>query len=481
MNMKTVKGKKKDKDNVFKLWGGRFEQEPAEVVNRFTNSLLSDARLALYDIKTDFAQAEGLLHAGVFELSEYRRTLNGLKKIEIEIKTGKFVFDKQDEDIHTAIEKRLYALIGDTAYKLHTGRSRNDQIATTFRLYLIEEIKNIVGKLLNIQALLCSRASKLLNVYAPGFTHTQHAQPVLLSHYLLAYAEMVNRDIERLLHAYYSTSVMPLGSGALAGTPYNINRQAMASLLKFREISNNSIDAVSDRDFAIDVTYALSIIMMHFSRFSEELILWSTDEFGFISLPDRLSTGSSIMPQKKNPDVAELIRGKTGRVYGALINLLTMMKGLPLAYNRDMQEDKPAVFDAVDTVGIVLEVLASLVDGMKINNRKLDESLSHGNLLATDIADYLVIHGMPFRKAHELTGKIVLCAIKKGVDISLLNYEDFKSFSPLFKPDITCILNIKNSVNSRNVHGGTAEKQVKKAIEKLEKKINHYADLLKRL
>ncbi len=479
--MKNDKNKKHNRDNVFKLWGGRFEQEPADVVTRFTHSLLSDARLALYDIKGSVAQAEGLLHTGILDPSEYKRTKDGLRKIELEIITGRFAFDRQDEDIHTAIEKRLYSLIGDVAYKLHTGRSRNDQVVTAFRLYLLDEIKHIITGLLHIQSVLCLRASKYLGISIPGFTHTQHAQPVLLSHHLLAYAEMFGRDIERLYHAYYSTSVMPLGSGALAGTPYNIDREAMAKLLKLKEISNNSIDAVSDRDFAIDTAYALSVLMMHFSRFSEELILWSTSEFGFVSLPDSLTTGSSIMPQKKNPDVAELTRGRTGKVYGSLFNLLTMMKGLPLSYNRDMQEDKPAVFDAVDTVKMVLEVWAVMIDGMVFDTKRLNESLVQGNLLATDIADYLVRQGMPFRKAHELTGKIVLYAIKKGVDVSSLDYEEFRAFSPLFNPDITRILDIKTSINSRAVHGGTAEKQVKNAIEMLEKKIKRYEDLLKRL
>ncbi len=479
--MKNIKHKKQNKDNVFKLWGGRFEQEPDEAVNKFTNSLLSDMRLALYDIKGSIAQAEGLVRAGIFNPSEFKKTKNGLRKIELEILTARFVTDEKDEDIHTAIERRLHSLIGDTAYKLHTGRSRNDQIVTAFRLYLLDEIKVIISKLLRIQSLILSQVSKYSGVAMPGFTHTQHAQPVLLSHHLLAYAEMFNRDIERLFHAYYSTSVMPLGSGALAGTPYQIDRDAMAKLLQFKEISRNSIDAVSDRDFAIDTTHAFSVLMMHFSRFSEELILWSTDEFGFVSLPDSLTTGSSIMPQKKNPDVAELTRGKTGRVYGSLMNLLTMMKGLPLAYDRDMQEDKPAVFDAVDTVKLVLEVWVPMISGIRFHVERLNESMTYGNLLATDIADYLVRQGMPFRKAHELTGRIVLYAIKKDVDVALLDYEVFKAFSPLFKPDIKHVLDIKTSINSRAVPGGTAEKQVKNASEQLEKKIRHYENFLKRI
>ncbi|MCL4478404.1 MAG: argininosuccinate lyase [Deltaproteobacteria bacterium] len=479
--MKDSKNNKRSKNGVFKLWGGRFEQEPSEVVSGFTNSLLSDMRLAVYDIKGGMAQAEGLLHAGIFDPSEYKRINDGLGKIELELLTGRFVLDKKDEDIHTAIERRLHSLIGNTAYKLHTGRSRNDQVVTAFRLYLLDNIKDTVSKLLNIQSLILSQASKHLGIPMPGFTHTQHAQPVLLSHHLLAYAEMFNRDIERLFHAYHSTSVMPLGSGALAGTPYNIDRIAMAELLEFKEISGNSIDAVSDRDFAIDTTYALSILMMHLSRLSEELILWSTDEFGFVSLPDSLTTGSSIMPQKKNPDVAELTRGKTGRVYGSLINLLTMMKGLPLSYNRDMQEDKPAVFEAVDTVKTILEVWAPVISGLRFNAGRLNESLSQGNLLATDIADYLVRQGMPFRKAHELTGRIVLYAIKKGVDVASLDYEAFKAFSPLFKPDIRHTIDIKNSINSRAVYGGTAEKQVKIAMLRLRKRIKHYMELLKSL
>jgi argininosuccinate lyase len=475
------KDKEQNKDNVFKLWGGRFEQEPAEVVNRFTNSLLTDSRLALYDIQGSIAQAQGLLHAGVLNPSEYNRIKQGLHKIELEFKTKRFAFDEHDEDIHTAIEKRLHAYIGDTAYKLHTGRSRNDQVVTAFRLYLLDEIKIIIARLLDVQSALRSQASKYQGIPMPGFTHTQHAQPVLLSHHLLAYTEMFNRDIERFFHAYYAVSVMPLGSGALAGTPYNIDREALSKLLGFKDISANSIDAVSDRDFAADTVYAVSVLMLHFSRLSEELILWSTDEFGFVSLPDAFTTGSSIMPQKKNPDVAELTRGKTGRVYGSLINVLTMMKGLPLAYDRDMQEDKPAVFDAVDTVKLVLEVWAPLIEGLKFNTDRLKEALSHGNLLATDIADYLVRQGMPFRKAHELTGRIVLYAIKNGVDVSSLDYEALKTFSPIFKPDIRYTLDIKASINSRAVPGGTAEKQVKIVLERLEKKIKHYGTLLKRL
>jgi argininosuccinate lyase len=473
------KDKEQNKSNVFKLWGGRFEQEPAEVVNRFTNSLLTDSRLALYDIKGSIAQAEGLLHAGVLNPSEYNRIKQGLRKIELEFKTKRFVLDGHDEDIHTAIEKRLYAYIGDTAYKLHTGRSRNDQVVTAFRLYLLDEIKIIIARLLDVQTALRSQASKYQGVPMPGFTHTQHAQPVLLSHHLLAYTEMFSRDIERLFHAYYAASVMPLGSGALAGTPYNIDREALSKLLGFKDISANSIDAVSDRDFAADTVYAVSVLMMHFSRLSEELVLWSTDEFGFVSLPDAFTTGSSIMPQKKNPDVAELTRGKTGRVYGSLINILTMMKGLPLAYDRDMQEDKPAVFDAVDTVKIVLEVWTPFIDGLTFNTARLKGALLQGNILATDIADYLVRQGIPFRKAHEITGRIVLHAVKKGVDVASLDYETFKAFSPVFKPEIRSMLDMKTSINSRAVPGGTAEKQVRNAMERLGKKIKHYGDLLK--
>lgn len=473
--------KNNKQNNVFRLWGGRFEDEPAEIVNKFTNSLLSDLRLALYDIKGSLAQAEGLLHAGIIDPSEFNRIKQGLHKIELEFKVNKFILDEKDEDIHTAIEKRLHAIIGDIAYKLHTGRSRNDQVVTAFRLYLLDEIKIVISKLLSVQSTLQKKAVQYIGVPMPGFTHTQHAQPILLSHYLLAYTEMFNRDIERFFHAYYATSVMPLGSGALAGTPYNINREALAKLLKFKEISNNSIDAVSDRDFALDTVYAISILSMHLSRLSEEIILWATDEFSFVHLPDAFTTGSSIMPQKKNPDVAELTRGKTGKIYGALINLLTMMKGLPLAYNRDMQEDKPAVFDAIDTIKLVLDVWIHLIDGLRFNTENLKNALSHGNLLATDIADYLVRNGMPFRKAHELTGKIVLYAIKKGVDVSSLDYETFKSFSPIFKSDIKYTLDIMTSINSKSIPGGTAEKQVKNAIERLDKKIKHYASLLKRI
>lgn len=476
-----MKGKKKKRDNAFKLWGGRFEQGPAEVVGRFTGSLLSDLRLAPFDIKGSLAQADGLLNAGILDSTEYNRIKKGLNKIGLEFKTGRFPLDQHDEDIHTAIEKRLHSLVGDSAYKLHTGRSRNDQVVTAFRLYLLDEIKAVLSGLLDVQSGLHSMSSRHIGVPMPGFTHTQHAQPVLLSHHLLAYAEMFNRDIERLFHAYYAASVMPLGSGALAGTPYDIDREALSGPLGFKDISMNSIDAVSDRDFAIDAVYAMGLLMMHFSRLSEEIVVWSTEEFGFVSLPDAFTTGSSIMPQKKNPDVAELTRGKTGRVYGALVNLLTMMKGLPLSYNRDMQEDKPAVFDAVDTVKAVLDVWVQLIRGITINTGRLNESLSHGNLLATDIADYLTRRGMPFRKAHELTGRIVLYAIKKGVDVSSLHYDELKTFSPLFRPDIMHALDIKTSINSRAVIGSTSERQVKAAMERLGKKIRHYRGLVKRL
>ncbi len=479
--MKNVKRKKHDKDNVLHLWGGRFEQEPAEVADRFANSLKADRRLALYDIKGSLAQARGLLNAGILAPGEYSSVQKGLHRIETEFRAGRFVADPADEDIHTALEKRLHAIIGDTAYKLHTGRSRNDQVVTAFRLYQIDEIKAIIAGLLDVQSALHVLAIRHIGVPMPGFTHLQHAQPVLLSHHLLAYTEMFNRDIERLFHAYYATSVMPLGSGALAGTPYDIDRETLSGPLGFRDISMNSIDAVSDRDFAVDVVYALSTLMMHFSRLSEELVLWSTDEFGFVSLPDAFTTGSSIMPQKKNPDVIELTRGRTGRVYGSLISLLTMMKGLPLSYNRDMQEDKPAVFDALDTVKAVLDVWSQLLRHITVNTGKLHESLSHGNLLATDIADYLTRGGMPFRKAHALTGRIVLYAIKKGVDVSSLSYDELKAFSPLFRPDIVHALDIKASINSRVVTGATAEKQVKTSIKKLEKKISHYRGILGRL
>ncbi|HOB16334.1 MAG TPA: argininosuccinate lyase [Defluviitoga sp.] len=439
-----------------KLWGGRFTREIEAEMEKFNSSLSFDIRLLPYEIDVSLAHAAGLKKAGIITNEEFDLIKKGLE----EIKEEKFNYLPGIEDVHTLVEQILFEKVGDVAKKLHTGRSRNDLIATDERLYLKREIEEIIDLLEEINFNLNDLANKHKNILFPGYTHLQRAQPITFSHHLLAYVEMFSRDISRLKDLYKRVDVMPLGSGALAGTSYNIDREYVASLLGFREISKNSLDAVSDRDFIIEFLSGSSIIMMHLSRFCEEIILWSTQEFKFIELGEKYSTGSSIMPQKKNPDSAELIRGKTGRVYGNLVTLLTIMKGLPLAYNKDMQEDKEPLFDTVDTLKSCLKIFVGMIKSMEIKHENMERATRDGYMNATDLADYLVNKGIPFRDAHEVVGKIVRYAIEKDSPLEKLSLEEFNKFSGLINEDVYEILNLKNILKNRKTKGAAKWEEI---------------------
>lgn len=447
-----------------KPWAGRFTEETSQLLEDFTSSINFDKELYKYDIKGSIAWAKALNKAKVLSQSEYSKIVSALNKIEKDIEDGKIKLKNEYEDIHMAIEKILTGRIGDIGKKLHTGRSRNDQIATDMRLYLKDEINLIIRIIKDFQKTLVKIAEDNIDLIMPGYTHLQKAQPILFSHHFMAYYQMLARDIERLRNCYARVDVMPLGSGALAGTSYNIDRKALAKDLGFSHISKNSVDAVSDRDFVIEFISDSALIMVHLSRLCEEIIIWSTSEFKFIELSDAFSTGSSIMPQKKNPDIAELTRGKTGRVVGSLMSILTIMKGLPLSYNRDMQEDKEALFDSVHTVKKSLEIMRSLIETMKINNKIISQDTEKDFLVATDLADYLVKKGIPFREAHEIIGKIVRYCIEYGKNFYELSKKDLQGFCAKIDEDIYEYFNLGRSVNAKNVIGGTAKEQVMKAI-----------------
>ncbi len=457
------------KKNEKKLWGGRFSQKTSKLLDEFNASISFDKRLFGDDIKGSVAHALVLEKAGILSKQETQKIISGLMTVSKEISRGKLPLTADKEDIHMAVEARLTELVGPLGGKLHTGRSRNDQIATDIRLYLKDEIKGILTLLKTLKSVIVKVAEDNIECIMPGYTHLQRAQPVLFSHHMLSYFEMLTRDEERFTGALTRTDRLPLGSGALAGSPYKLDRKYAAKMLGFSEITNNSIDAVSDRDFAIEFVSASAMLMMHLSRLSEELIIWATSEFGFIELSDAFSTGSSIMPQKKNPDIPELVRGKTARVYGNLMTLLTMMKGLPLAYNKDMQEDKEPLFDTVDTVKAVLEIMSPMLLEMKINAEKMIEATKEGFLTATDAADYLTAREMPFREAHEITGKIVAYSIKEGKTLEDLTLDEWRSFSELFDDDIKKVVTPRHSLNSRKVFGGTALTEVKKRLKQIEK------------
>lgn len=452
-----------------KLWSGRFSESTNKLVDNFTASIPFDWKLYKYDIAGSIAHAWMLAKTGIIKKTEADKIVNGLKAIEKEIDAKKFKFSIEDEDIHMAVEKRLISLIGDTGKKLHTARSRNDQVAFDIRLYLRDEIKNIISLIDKFHKTLVLLAKKNIDVIMPGYTHLQQAQPILFSHYLLAYYEMFKRDRDRLLDCYKRTNIMPLGSGALAGTTFPIDRGYIARLLGFDDVTKNSLDAVSDRDFIIEFLSAASIVIMHLSRMSEELIIWSSSEFGFIELPDAFCTGSSMMPQKKNPDVPELVRGKTGRIYSHLISLLTTMKGLPLAYNKDMQEDKEPLFDTVDTIKASLEIFSEMIKDLRLNKKRIESSMADGLILATDVADYLVQKGIPFRTSHEIVGKIVSFCIKEKRALTSLTLSEWRRFSPNFKNDILNFVSLKKAIERRNHISGTSKKQVLKRIREIEK------------
>jgi argininosuccinate lyase len=447
-----------------KLWGGRFEKATDKLVDDFNSSIRFDSRMYKQDILGSVAHSKMLGTCGIIPQEDAELIQKTLLEILNDIESGKVDFEIDAEDIHMNIEKILISRIGDTGKRLHTGRSRNDQVALDIRMYLKDEINSIKGILVDLENTIIQMAENNLDAILPGYTHLQRAQPVTLAHHMMAYFQMFKRDIERLLDCYKRTNVMPLGSGALAGTTYPLNRHMVAEALGFASITDNSLDGVSDRDFAIELSSCLSIIMMHLSRFSEEMILWSSHEFGFIEMDDAYSTGSSIMPQKKNPDVAELVRGKTGRVYGSLMTLLTVMKSLPLAYNKDMQEDKEAIFDAVDTVKMCLPVFTKMLASIKVRRENMYKAAQGGFTNATDIADYLVKKGIPFRSAHEIIGKMVLYCIENNKSIDNLSIDEFKSFSDKIQEDVYKEISLEKCVSGRNIPGGPAKESVVSSI-----------------
>ena len=448
-----------------KLWGGRFSKNTDALVDDFNSSIRFDKRMYSQDICGSMAHAEMLGRQGIIEKSDADLIVKTLGEILEDIEAGKVEFLIEAEDIHMNIETILIDRIGDVGKKLHTGRSRNDQVALDIRMYLRDAVDEIMSMLCGAMEAVLSVAENNTDTIMPGYTHLQKAQPVTLSHHFMAYFEMFKRDIDRLSDCRRRMNVMPLGSGALAGTTYPLDREFVKEKLGFESVTHNSMDAVSDRDFCIELASCLSILMMHLSRFCEELILWSTNEFSFVLMDDSYSTGSSIMPQKKNPDVAELIRGKTGRVYGSLTTLLSMMKSLPLAYNKDMQEDKEAIFDAVDTVELCLPVFSQMIRTMKINSENMLIGAKGGFTNATDIADYLVKRGVPFRDSHKIVGEMVALAEKLSKKLDEFTMEEFKSCSPFIEEDIYDAISMETCVEGRNLIGGPAKMRTKAEIE----------------
>ncbi|MFC2002506.1 argininosuccinate lyase [Chloroflexota bacterium] len=442
---------------------GRFHKGAGKLASEYTASIPFDWRLYRHDIAGSIAHAKMLTKQGIISLEEAKIITEGLVTIGEEIEQGNFKFKPELEDIHMNIEARLLEKVGKAGGKLHTARSRNDQVTLDLRLFAKEAIAETLTQLKEFQRALISLAEANKNIIMPGYTHLQPAQPVLLAHHLLAYFEMLQRDVDRFTGCLRRTDVMPLGSGALAGVAYNIERDFLARELGFNQISQNSMDAVSDRDFVTEYEAAASLCMMHLSRLAEEIVLWSSAEFNFIEIDDAYATGSSIMPQKKNPDVAELVRGKTGRVYGHLMALLTTMKGLPLTYNRDMQEDKEGFFDTADTLLSTLEVFAGMVKTLKVNPESTNQALKRGYILATDLADYLVKKGSPFRTAHDIVAKLVSYAAEKDKPFSELTLDEYIRFSPLFADDVHSIT-VESSIAAKDVFGGTASGQVGQAL-----------------
>lgn len=445
-------------------WSGRFSEPVDELVKRFTASIPFDYRLAEFDIKGSLAHARMLAQVGVISPKDFAAIEQGMAEILAEIRAGQFEWSLDLEDVHLNIERALTAKIGDAGKRLHTGRSRNDQVATDIRLYLRDAVDRTLDGIRACQNSLLDLAEQHANTVMPGFTHLQVAQPVTFGHHMLAYFEMLDRDHARLADARKRINRLPLGAAALAGTSYPIDREFVARELGFDGVCENSLDAVSDRDFAIEFAAAASLIMMHFSRLSEELILWMSPRFGFIDLADRFCTGSSIMPQKKNPDVPELVRGKTGRVFGHLMGLLTLMKGQPLAYNKDNQEDKEPIFDTVDTLLDTLKIYADMLKGVRVKPQAMRQAAHEGFSTATDLADYLVKKGLPFRDAHEAVARAVRAAEINKCDLADLPLDELQAFSPLLGQDVRAVLTLEGSLSSRNHVGGTAPDQVKAAV-----------------
>ena len=448
-----------------KMWDARFAKATDARVNDFNSSISFDWRMYHCDIAGSIAHATMLGECGIIDASEADKIVAELRHIEADIDSGTLAIDPEAEDIHMFIEAVLTERIGETGKRLHTARSRNDQVALDIRMYLKEQIVAVKELVISLLSAIENKASENICTVMPGYTHLQRAQPLTFAHYVLAYAQMFMRDVQRLDDVYARTNVMPLGSGALAATTYPINRHRVAELLGFDSVTENSMDGVSDRDFVIELASALSMLMMHMSRFSEEIILWCSSEFRFIELDDAYSTGSSIMPQKKNPDVAELVRGKTGRIYGDLTTLLTMMKGLPLAYNKDMQEDKEAIFDALDHTQLAIEVFTAMFATMRVNTQAMRRAAAQGFINATDCADYLVKRGMAFRDAYKVSGKLVAYCIKENTTLEELPLDVFKEFSDTFEEDVYDAIDLDNCVNRRTAYGGPSPDSVKHQIE----------------
>jgi len=450
-----------------KLWSGRFEKDTDALVDALNASIDYDQRMYRQDITGSIAHATMLGKTGIIPQSEAELICKGLAEILEDVEAGKIEFTRDNEDIHMNVEALLTARIGDAGKRLHTARSRNDQVALDIRMYLRDQIAEIMELTLKLIAAICDRAEENLETIMPGYTHLQRAQPSTFAHYTMAYAEMLRRDVGRLADCAARMNYSPLGSGAMGGTTYPIDRALTARLLDFDGYTANSIDGVSDRDFVIELSAALSMLMMHLSRFSEEIVLWSSTEFSYITLDDAYATGSSIMPQKKNPDIAELVRGKTGRVYGSLTTLLTMMKGLPLAYNKDMQEDKEAIFDAIDTVKLCLEVFRRMYETLTVRVDRLRRGASEGFINATDCADYLVKKGLPFRDAYTCVGKLVHDCVESGKTLETLTLSEYQAVCPLFSEDVFEAIDLMTCLNGRMVPGGPAPQMVKNHIDQV--------------
>ena len=448
-----------------KMWEGRFNKETDKLLEKFNASITFDKRMYEEDIKGSIAHSRMLGKQGIISSEEQKEIENGLLQIKNEIENGTFEFKIEDEDIHMSIEKRLTEIIGAVAGKLHTARSRNDQVALDVRMYVRKEAKKIKKLLVNFENVILNLSEKYEDIIIPGYTHLQRAQPILFSHHLMAYFQMFKRDITRIDDFLKRSDEMPLGAGALAGTTFDLDRHFVAQELGFSKPTENSLDSVSDRDFIIELGMIISVISMHLSRFSEEIIIWCTSEFSFINLDDAFATGSSIMPQKKNPDIAELVRGKTGRIYGNLMAILTTMKALPLAYNKDMQEDKEGIFDSIDNIKLCIEIFYSMLNTVTANKEKIFDSMKYGFLNATDVADYLAKHGVPFRQAHKIVGEIVSYCENKKIAIEDMTLSEFQNFSEIFREDIQNEITIENCVNKRNSFGGTSIQNVKMQIK----------------
>ena len=455
------------------LWKGRFKKELAKETNDFNSSIKFDCRMYAEDIKGSIAHATMLGATGIIDKSESEKIVDGLNEILDELTNGRLEIDMEAEDIHTFIEGELTKRLGQTGKRLHTARSRNDQVALDIRMVLKNEIDEISEKIKALILVLCNKAEENIETIMPGYTHLQRAQPITFGHHLMAYASMLCRDLDRLEDVKKRMNVLPLGSGALAGTTYPLDRNMVAELLGFDDVSSNSLDGVSDRDFCIELAGALSLIMVHLSRFSEEIIMWCSWEFKFVELDDAFSTGSSIMPQKKNPDIAELVRGKSGRVFGDLTALLTVMKGIALAYNKDMQEDKEAIFDAVDTVKMCLNAFTPMIDTMTVLKDNMRNAAAKGFINATDCADYLVGKGLPFRDAYKATGELVALCIDKGLTLETLPLDEYKAICDLFDEEVYTAINLEKCVNDRLVIGGPSKESVLSQIKKAKEIINN--------